>query len=97
MTYRNGTYIAFHADSTSDQSASDIKYYRLLQAWHDNDDVDFRFVNSHEKASSVRDDSQRETLRAAIDHLIRRLSPHRMPPGSLSFLTLQARCKLGLS
>lgn len=62
MSYRNGTYIAFHAGGTTDQTASDIKYYRLLKAWHENDNVEFRFVNSHEKVAAVRDTSTRETL-----------------------------------
>ena len=66
MAYRNGTYIAFHAGGTTDQTASDIRYYRLLKAWHENDDVEFRFINSHEKASAVRDTSKKETLRRSL-------------------------------
>lgn len=66
MAYRNGTYVTFHAGGTSDQSQSDIKYYRMLQAWHANDDIEFRFANSHEKTSAVRDSSSRETLRRAL-------------------------------
>lgn len=66
MAYRNGTYIAFHAGGTTDPTASDIKYYRLLKAWHEHDDVEFRFVNSHEKASAVRDTSKKETLRRSL-------------------------------
>jgi len=66
MTYRNGTYIAFHAGGTSDPTASDIKYYRMLKEWHENDAVEFKFVNSHDKASAVRDSSARATLRASL-------------------------------
>lgn len=66
MTYRNGTYIAFHAGGTADPTASDIKYYRMLKAWHENDDIEFRFINSHEKVSAVRDSSARETLRRSL-------------------------------
>lgn len=66
MAYRNGTYIAFHAAGIADQTASDIKYYRLLKAWHENDDVEFRFVNSHEKVSAVRDTSKKETLSRSL-------------------------------
>jgi hypothetical protein len=66
MAYRNGTYIAFHADGMTDPTASDIRYYRMLKAWHENDDISFRFVNSHDKASSVRDTSKKETLRASL-------------------------------
>jgi hypothetical protein len=45
---------------------SDMKYYRLLQAWHVREASDFEFVNSHEKTAAVRDTSMRETLRSAL-------------------------------
>ena len=66
MAYRNGTYIAFHAEGKTDPTASDIKYYRMLKAWHEHDDIDFKFINSHDKASVVRDSSQKETLRRSL-------------------------------
>lgn len=66
MAYRNGTYIAFHAGGTSDPTASDIKYYRMMKAWHENDSIEFKFINSHEKFSAVRDSSAKETLQASL-------------------------------
>jgi len=66
MAYRNGTYIAFHAEGKTDPTASDLKYYRLLKAWHANDDVAFSFVNSHEKVAAVRDSSTKHTLRRSL-------------------------------
>jgi hypothetical protein len=66
MAYRSGTYIAFHAGGTRDPTASDIKYYRMLKAWHEHDNIDFKFVNSHEKVAAVRDSSTRETLRRSL-------------------------------
>jgi hypothetical protein len=66
VAYRNGTYVVFHAAGTSDPTASDMKYYNLLRAWHVRDDSDFRFVNSHDKAAAVRDTSKRETLRRVL-------------------------------
>lgn len=72
MPYRNGTYIAFHAEGNTDPTASDIKYYRTLKMWHVNDHIDFKFVNSHEKFAAVRDSSQAATikrsLRIRLDH-----------------------------
>ncbi len=65
MAYRNGTYIAFHANNTSDPSESDMKYYNTLRMWKVRDESDFRFVNSHEKRD-VRDWSTKETLRGAL-------------------------------
>jgi len=44
MAYRNKTYIAFDADS-------DIRYYRLMLAWKQNDNTNFDFYNAHEKIS----------------------------------------------
>lgn len=66
MVYRNGTYIAFHAEGTPDPTASDIKYFNIMKAWHEHDDIEFKFVNSHDKVSSVRDSSRKETLRRSL-------------------------------
>ncbi|TAJ82084.1 TIR domain-containing protein [Reyranella sp.] len=66
MAYRSGTYVAFHAEGTSDPTESDMKYYRLLQAWDKNKKFDFRLVNSHDKVAAVRDTSKRATLEASL-------------------------------
>lgn len=66
MAYRNGTYIAFHANGTTDPTVSDIKYYNLIKAWSERSDDEFHFINSHEKTASVRDSSLRETLRTRL-------------------------------
>jgi hypothetical protein len=66
MAYRNGTYIAFHAEGNTDPTASDIKYYRTLKMWHANDGIDFKFVNSHEKVAAVRDASQAATIKRSL-------------------------------
>ena len=65
MAYRNGTYVAFHANNTPDPSESDMKYYNTLRMWKVRDESDFKFVNSHEKRD-VRDWSTKETLRRAL-------------------------------
>jgi hypothetical protein len=66
MAYKNGTYIAFHADGTNIPTDSDIKYYNLLKAWTAKTDDDFSMFNSHNKTCAVRDNSKRETLRASL-------------------------------
>ena len=66
MAYRNGTYIAFHADGTNKPGESDIDYYNLMKAWSAKTDDDFTMINSHEKASAVRDTSKKKTLRASL-------------------------------
>jgi hypothetical protein len=66
MAYRNGTYIAFHANGTTDPTASDIKFYNLMKAWTNKSDDDFSFINSHEKTAAVRDGSKKLTLRSRL-------------------------------
>lgn len=69
--YRNGTYIAFHAQGTNIPIDSDIKYYNLLKAWSAKKDDDFTFVNSHEKTSALRTNSSMETLRNRLAERLR--------------------------
>lgn len=71
MAYRNGTYIAFHANGTDIPIDSDIKYYNLLKAWSAKGDDDFAMINSHDKASSVRDSSKKATLQASLQERLR--------------------------
>ena len=66
MAYRNGTYIAFHAEGKTDPSASDIRYYRMLKAWHEHDGIEFKFVNSHDKVAAVRDSSSKKTIMSSL-------------------------------
>lgn len=66
MGYRSGTYVAFHAGGTSDPTASDIKYYNTMKMWDANKAIDFKFTDSHDKTSAVRDSSKRATLERAL-------------------------------
>lgn len=68
---RTGTYIAFDGLGKKDPSESDFKYYATLQAWNANKNIEFNITNSHDKASSVRDTSKRETLLASIQQRFR--------------------------
>jgi MTH538 TIR-like domain (DUF1863) len=54
MSYRNKTYVAF--------ASEDIKYYRLMEAWRDNQHIDFSFFDAHDLYIS-RDTSKPETIR----------------------------------
>jgi MTH538 TIR-like domain (DUF1863) len=54
MSYRNKTYVAF--------ASEDIKYYRLMEAWRDNDHIDFSFFDAHDLYIS-RDTSKPETIK----------------------------------
>lgn len=66
MAYRNGTYVAFHANGTNLPGKSDMDYYNLMKAWSAKTDDDFTMINSHAKASAVRDSSLRTTLRNSL-------------------------------
>ncbi|MEM6676287.1 MAG: TIR domain-containing protein [Pseudomonadota bacterium] len=66
MAYRTGTYFAFDGLGQADPTKSDFKYYATVQGWNANKGVEFKFANSHEKASAVRDSSKVETLKASI-------------------------------
>lgn len=71
MAYRNGTYVAFHAAGTSDPTASDMKYFNLLKAWHVREESEFFFSDSHAKTHAVRDSSSRTTLRNRLAERLR--------------------------
>ena len=67
MAYRNGTYIAFHAEGNPDPTASDIRYYRMLKAWHANDGFDFHFINSHDKVAAVKDSATKKRIMDSLE------------------------------
>jgi hypothetical protein len=71
MAYRNGTYIAFHADGSDVPVDSDIKYYNLMKAWTAKQDDDFSMIDSHEKTAAVRDKSKRSTLETRLKERLR--------------------------
>lgn len=54
MSYRNKTYVAFASEN--------IHLYRLMQAWQQNDRIDFDFENAHDLFIS-RDTSQPDTIK----------------------------------
>lgn len=66
MAYRNGVYVAFNGCGTTDPTESDIKYFNIMKAWAENEDIDFSFSNSHDKTYAVIDDSLKATLRARL-------------------------------
>ena len=66
MANRTGTYIAFDGLGKINPTESDFKYYATMQAWSSGKNIDFKFVNSHEKTYAVRDSSLRSTLETRI-------------------------------
>ncbi len=58
MAYRNKTYICFDADT-------DIHYYRLMQAWKQNDKTDFNFFDAHD-INNLLPTSSEETIKQRL-------------------------------
>lgn len=58
MAYRNKTYVCFDGDN-------DIHYYRLMQAWHQNDSSSFCFYNAHELNRSL-DSSMESSIKRQL-------------------------------
>lgn len=63
MAKRTRTYVAFDADT-------DIRYYRLMQAWHANDGIDFDFNNAHD-LTTIRSASGEEAIKASLRERMR--------------------------
>jgi hypothetical protein len=66
MVNRTGTYFAFDGLGETDPAKSDFKYYVTVQGWSAASHIEFKFVDSHDKASAVRDSSKLATLQASI-------------------------------
>jgi hypothetical protein len=62
MAYRNKTYVCFDADS-------DIRYYRLMQAWKQNDNTDYDFYNAHNLNTINPEDSEETKKRKLRERL----------------------------
>ncbi len=58
MAYRNKTYICFDGDT-------DMKYYRLMTAWAENENFSFSFHNAHD-LNTARDTSQEESIKRQL-------------------------------
>lgn len=58
MGYKNKTYVCFDADN-------DMNYYRLMQAWKENEKIAFDFQNAHD-INNIRDGSSEETIKKKL-------------------------------
>ncbi|MCM3671652.1 hypothetical protein M3181_22100 [Mesobacillus maritimus] len=66
MGYRNGTYVAFDGNGTTDPTKGDMKYYGLLQSWNASNKFELTFSDSHKKTYQVKDSSTKRTLQARL-------------------------------
>ncbi|MBC1888118.1 hypothetical protein HCA63_07125 [Listeria booriae] len=66
MVYRNGTYVAFDGQDTTDPTKSDMKYYGLLQKWNQTKGNNLKFSDSHKKTYRVLNTSSRITLQTRL-------------------------------
>ncbi len=58
MAYKNKTYVCFDADT-------DIKYYYLMEAWKENNNIAFDFHNAHE-INNLQDGSSEEQIKKKL-------------------------------
>src|SRR6266700_3426210 len=58
MSYRNKTYVAFDGDN-------DMWAYRIMQAWKENEHIDFDFYDAND-LNSARDTSTEESIKAQL-------------------------------
>ncbi|MGO9146626.1 MAG: TIR domain-containing protein [Desulfomonilia bacterium] len=63
MPYRNKAFVSFDGDT-------DMSYYRLMQAWKQNDGIEFNFYNAHD-INSARDSSQEASIKAQLAERMR--------------------------
>lgn len=64
MVYTNKTYLAFDADN-------DIHYYRLMQAWKQNNHTSFNFYDAHDLNNSMKystEETIESKLRERLNH-----------------------------
>lgn len=66
MAYRNGTYVAFDGNGTTDPTKGDMKYYGLLQSWNVSNKFELNFSDSHKKTYQVKDTSSIRTLQVRL-------------------------------
>lgn len=58
MAYRNKTFVCFDGDT-------DMHYYRLMEAWHQNDRTPFSFFTAH-AINTARDTSEEESIKRQL-------------------------------
>src|SRR5262245_40237236 len=63
MSYRNKTFVSFDGDS-------DMRYYRLMTAWKQNDGMEFNFFNAHD-INTARDSSSEQSIKAQLSERLR--------------------------
>lgn len=63
MAYTNKTYVAFDADN-------DIRYYRLMQAWKQNDNSSFNFYDAHD-LTNLMPWSSEETIKRSLQERLK--------------------------
>ena len=63
MAYRNRTFVSFDGEN-------DMHYYRLMEAWKQNDNTNFNFYNAHD-LNTARDTSTEESIKAQLAERMR--------------------------
>ena len=63
MAYRNKVFVSFDGDN-------DIRYYRLMKAWKQNDNIPFNFFDAHDLNTAL-DTSTEQTIKRRLRERLR--------------------------
>ena len=59
MAYMNKVFVSFDGDN-------DIRYYNLMRAWKQNNNISFNFMDAHD-INTARDNSLEDTIKTTIE------------------------------
>ena len=63
MAYKNKVFVSFDGDN-------DIRYYNLMRAWKQNDNISFDFIDAHD-INTARDNSLESTIKQRLRERLR--------------------------
>ncbi len=70
MAYKNKTYVAFHYGKAGNFNDGDKHYYHLMDAWSENEKMDFEFYNAHE-INRIMSSSLDSTIESSLQERLR--------------------------
>ena len=63
---RNVTYVAFHADGTSDPLMNDMKFLTQMKSWANRGQDNFALIQINDKVTAAADPTKRDALKAVM-------------------------------
>lgn len=66
MTEQKRIYISFYANKKTEPEEKDVRYYKLLKAWDDKEEMNFEFIESVVKDKALTDNESKDVLIKSI-------------------------------